>query len=213
MRKSYLTEERIAELVRWGQTILTESDFKKLEKIGRKYNIELIYTKQANLQLWWTKIIEKMDELPYGDKFRRVYDETRSWGFRRENLEIIVAFFKYLDIYESEYLFLSSPKWNELNTFVCQYLGAEGVDSTGAESIFIKNKGDYYGYISQYAKKCADPESLKSTTILMKTLEGLTAGLSNTERGALAGVISQYLTAFDRPLDFDTLHNLLYKGQ
>jgi hypothetical protein len=214
MKKSYLTDEQITYFVKRGNSILTPSDFKKIHSIASKYGFTLTASKQSNLQMWWNAIFDQIDQLSPSDSFRANYEQgLRTWHLRKVDNTIIIAYMKHKNIYESEYMLLASPKWDELNSYIISELGSAGVDTDGGNGIFIGNSGDYYGYIFKYAKKYADPESIKASENLKKILDNLIKDLSPTERGTLVSVIQQYLTAFDRPLDFDTLHNLLYKGQ
>lgn len=215
MRKSFKTEEFIDNNVARGNSILTPAELSKQKSIAKKRGFELTYSRQTNMNLYWEAIKLEMNELKQSHPVRYHYEQDlRVWHYRNEDSEIIIAYMKHEKVYESEFMLLASPKLDKLYDFMYDLM-MEGIDSSedGGAMVFINNGANYYDYLSKYSKKYADPEALKSTTNLMNTLESLTAGLSNTEKANLSTVVLQYLTAFDRPLDFDTLHNLLYKGQ
>jgi hypothetical protein len=214
MLKSYLTADQIIYLIDRGNSIFKPAEMKKAIAISEKYGFTLTAIKQSNMQLFYKAINEKMNSLPQSDAFRFHYEQNlRTWGYRNTWPEITTEYMKHLKVYESEYLLLTSPKWDELYTFIVCELGYEGINTDGGVGIFINNKCDYAGFLEPYSKKNADPVALKNTTALMTTLDGLVSGLSNTEKAVLASVVQQYITAFDKPFDFDKLHNLLYKGQ
>lgn len=213
MKKTFLTEEQITNFVKRGNSILTSSDFKKLHLIAAKYKFTLTSSKQSNIQMWWNAISEKMNQLSPSDSFRIHYEQgLRVWQYRNVDNAIITAYMKHLKIYDSEYMLLASPKLDEIYTYVVCELGGAGVDTTGGAGIFINNSGDYYGYISKYGRKYCDPVALKASDKLMNTLESMSKDLTAAEKHNLSSVIQQYLTS-STPIESDTFHNLLYKGQ
>jgi len=209
--KTFKTEAEIIDLVREGNSIVSPSDFSKLAKIGKKYETELIFGKVPNVQLWYSKIVEQLQAEPRNSKFIKQLEERT---FPRQadinSPEVIQEYIKYLGIYESEYLFLCSKMWDELHRFSTHTLGSYGIDTTGGATIFLKNGGDYYGYISQYSKKHCEPSALKQSTELRKTIDAMFKGLETPEKLHLANVIQQYASG---EMDADLFHNTLFAGQ
>ena len=212
MKKTYLTERQIAELVKEGNSILTQSDFSKLHSIGKKYGIELIFGKQANVELWYNKIKELLSVEPRNGKFILATERNHYPGFASStNPECVKEYIKYLNIWDSEYVFLCSKKWDDLQTFATYHCGGFGIDTFGGATIYIKNGGDYYGHISKHGKKFCDPEALKRSTELKKTIDSLFKGMEAPEKMHIANIIMQYASTID--MNADDFHNALFAGQ
>lgn len=212
MKKTYLSERKIAELVKEGNSILTQSDFIKLHSIGKKYDTVLTFGKVANVELWYKKITEQLHAEPRNSKFIKALEERSYPG--QANLsspEIIRDYIKYLGVWDSEYVFLCSKKWDELQTFATYYCGNFGIDTFGGATIYIKNGGDYYGHISKHDKKHCDPDALKQSAELRKTIDAVFKGKETPEKMHIANIIMQYASSID--MNADEFHNALFAGQ
>lgn len=211
MRKTYLTERQIAEIVKQGNDILKSTDFAKLKAIGKKYGIELIYGKEANFKLWYNKVIEELKALPRDHVFHKDLEYIYSPGFINIlNPDYIKAYLKYAKVWETEYMFLLSPKWDELQTFATSYARDFGIDTFGGATIYIKNGGDYYSHISKHGKKFCDPEALKRSGELRKIIDSLFKGMEANEKMHVSNVIMQYASS---EMNADEFHNALFAGQ
>lgn len=213
--KSFKTEEFIVNNVARGNSIISPAELSKQKSIAKKYGFELTSSRKTNMNLYWEAKKLEMNQLKPSHPVRFHYEQDlRVWSYRFDYPEIIIAYLKFEKVYESEFMVLASPKLDQLYDFMYDIM-RDGIDTTedGGAAVFINNDAQYEKYLSKFSKRYACPEALKITTNLMSTLDGLMAGLSNIEKGNLACVVSQYLTSFDKPMDFDTLHNLIYKGQ
>ena len=208
--KTYKSEFEIVELVREGNSIVSSSDFSRLTKIGKKWGLQLAYDKLTNIQLWWGAVKAKYEALPADDAFKiRALNGLIPGLTAHQETNIMLAYIKQLDL-EDEYNFLCSKKWDDLQFFSTYTLGSHGIDTTGGATIFIKNGGDYYGYISQYSKKQCDPAALKRSADLKKTIDTIFKGLEPFEKLRVANLILQCAST---DMDPDEFHNTLFSGQ
>ena len=212
MKKTYLTDRQMAELVKEGNSIVSQSDFAKVKSIEKKYDIRLIYPKQANVQLWYNKIAELLQAEPSTSKFMVQQEEQKAYPLPvyRSDPKIISNYIKYLGIWDSEYVFLCSQRWDELQEFAVHRLGNLGVDTFGGATIYLKNGGDYYGHISKHGKKFCDPESLKQSSELKKTIDALFAGMETPEKMHTTNIIMEYVST---DMSSDEFHNALFAGR
>ena len=150
MKKTYLSDSQINELVQKGNSILSAEDFAKLHSIGKKYNFELVHGKMANLQLWVSALCKIMATLSKEDDFRKTIEREGKWYSSQTNGEILLRFIKHLGVWDSEYVFLTSSKFDTFETFTEEIIEKHSLEISGLENIFLKNSGDYYACLSKY---------------------------------------------------------------
>ncbi|MEI8049045.1 MAG: hypothetical protein WCI92_16805 [Bacteroidota bacterium] len=210
MRKTYLSESQINELVQKGNSILTAEEYSKLYSIGKKYNIELVHGKMANLQLWVSVIRSKMFALPKQDDFRMAMEKEGKWYAGHSNGEIVLRYMKHMGIWDSEYVFLNSPKFDYLQVFTSETIQKYRLDTQGEENIFVKNGGDYFRILSRYDKSHCDKTTLDFSAHLQSTLDSLFHGMSENEKINVGQMALNYAST---SMNSDQFHNTLYSEQ
>jgi len=212
MRKSFLADEQSTYLVNRGNSIMPPAELVKAKALETKYSITLTDSKLSNIQIYRNAIKSQIDLLPASDPFLVSLQQRKL----RETVDaesILFYYMKFIDVYDSEYQLLTSAKWDELQKFIIEELGSEGISTVGGIKTYIDNAGDYSGVISGHSKAAADPVTIKASGDLVKAIDNLTVGLSNTEKANVSAVVQQYITAFDKPLSADEFHNLLFFGK
>jgi hypothetical protein len=210
MKKTYLSDSQIKQLVQRGISILPPEEYSKLRSIGNKYNIELVHGKMANLQLWASALLKNMAQLPKEDDFRSAVEREGKWYSSQRNGEILLRYIKYLEIWDSEYEFLNSPRFDDLEVFTSETIEKFKLNTLGEENIFIKNGGDYYGCLSQYDKSQCDKSALEFSTHLKNTLDSLFINLPQAEKIKVGHMVLNHAS---NTMDTDQFHNTLYAGQ
>jgi len=210
MKKTYLSDSQINELVQKGNSIISAEDFEKLHSIGKKYNIELVHGKMANLQLWASALNKIMAALSKEDVFRKTIEREGKWYSSQSNGEILLRFIKHLGVWDSEYVFLNSSKFDILETFTEETMEKHSLETQGLENIFLKNSGDYYGCLSNYDKNHCDKAALMFSANLKSTLDTLFYNMPQTERISVGKMVLNYAS---NPMDTDQFHNTLYSGK
>lgn len=208
MNKRYLSEAQIVELVKAGNEIVPQSDYKQLQKIGKRWGIVLDSNRQANLQLWWETVKQKLDQLPAGDPFRNDLERAGKWNMRLVDLDLIHEFIRYQNAWP-EYALLCDPKWHDLERFTAnlRFLGCE---PRGAE--FLKSSGDYAGFFEKYSKKHCDPQAIKRSAKLRAAINTLFEDMADEgERLYLSQIVMQI--ASKPKMQESEFHNLIYTGQ
>lgn len=210
MKKTYLTEIQITELVRIGNSILTSEDYSKLRFIGKKYNIELVHGKMANLQLWASAIRAKMFALPVNDDFRVAAEQNGKWNSQHTSGETILNFIKYIGVWDSEYVFLCNSKFDQLEQFTGDAFDKYGVDALRETNIFIKNSGDYYSHLSKKNILHCDTNALYLSAKLKDTLDSIFMDIPEAEKIIIGHTVLNYAKNY---MDIDQFHNTLFAGQ
>jgi hypothetical protein len=210
MKKTYLSDSQISELVQKGKSILTTEDYQKLHSISKKYNIELVNGKMANLQLWVSTLLKIMAALPKEDGFRNTIEREGKWYSSQTNSEILLRFIRHLGVWDSEYEFLNNTKFDELEAFTSGIIKQYNLETHGWENVFVRNGGDYYGFLSQYDKIHCDEASLMFSANLKSTLDAIFYNMPQSEKISVGKMVLNYAS---NPMDTDQFHNTLYSGQ
>ena len=210
MKKTYLSDSQIKELVQKGISIVPPEEYSKLRSIGKKYNIELVHGKMANLQLWASALLKNMARLPKEDDFRNAVEREGKWYSSQTNGQILLRYIKHLGVWESEYEFLNSPQFDDLQIFTSGIIEKFRLNTLGEEDIFVKNGGDYYGCLSKHDKSQCDKSALEFSAHLKSTLDALFINMPQAEKIKVGQMVLNYASS---TMDTDQFHNTLYKGQ
>jgi len=208
MQKTYISKSTYLELVTRANEVLPDSTISMLKRIGKKHNLELIYDKQTNLQLFWNVVLEKLRTLPADDRFCKILQEEWKYANRLQNINVIKDFIAYLRI-QDEYDALLNFDSREVALFFNGDLARYGVPTIGITAA-IRLDGNYEKFFGQYLKDNCDPAALRTSKKLQGQLDEIFKGMDYTERHRISCVVRQYATG---ELDTDQFHNLLFEGQ
>lgn len=214
--KTFLPESKIKDFAEFAATYVSREHIDMISEYKRKYNLDIIHTRQKNVNLFFLMVVAEIDNLPHTHPFRQ---SLSARGLRWDNrdhsegteLPLWDTVHKYMEYkgYVSDY-----ERLMQLNTLnIEQWLN--DIQSQYAIRITIEELLNAYPNFEQFFKKFgkshADKQAIKRTEKLFQILEDMYQGEFRTVYAIIPMVHNMVVNGYSQEDIFAEIHNHLCK--
>ena len=177
--KTYITENQVNEITSVLEQLITSEHLTKIKELKKKYDIDFVYDRRTNMNLFFMKMVNEIDAIPNTNDWKKNLNRynlfwntsDHSKGVTIECQPTVINFM-HLKGYIEDYNYIQNYNTRELENYLGNFIRTYKIPNVKVNEV-IEIAPNFKKYFSQFTKKFADKQAIDYTSKIISIIESM----------------------------------------